>query len=185
MTNTSFHNAHDTTDCGDIPGTDPTSPYVLQRDEGDHLHFLDNLATRKVTAGAGGSMTVVEFVAPRGFGPPLHVHADEDEVMIILDGEIAFRTGDQEIIGRPGATVFLPHGVPHSFQVLTETARTTSITASRSGHAPRFDLMVAALGEATEEATLPAPMDIDPGRVAEVCGAHGIEVLGPPPSPLS
>jgi len=163
---------------------DTAQPYVLGRDEGNHMHFLNNLATQKVTASESSSMTVVEFLAPRGFGPPLHCHDSEDEVILLQDGEIAFRSGDEETVARAGATVFLPHGVPHTFQVLSHTARFTNITASNS-EVPVFDQMVATLGEPTEIPELPAPIEIDPAHVAAVCGAHGIEVLGPPPAPLN
>jgi hypothetical protein len=44
--------------------------------------------------------------------------------------------------------------------------------------------MVAALGVPTDPHALPEPQPIDPGAVAEVCAAHGITVLGPPPAPL-
>jgi hypothetical protein len=40
------------------------------------MHFLNNLATIKVAPGSSGSMSAVEFVAPKGFGPPVHVHRD-------------------------------------------------------------------------------------------------------------
>ena len=159
------------------------APYVLGRDEGDHRHFLNHLATTKVDAGDDGSMTAIEFTAPRGFGPPLHVHDDEDEVMIVLDGEIAFRSGDTEQIGGAGATVHLPHGVPHSFQVLSDTARFTTVAARLHG-APRFGTFVAELGDDLNGTTLPDPVDIDPAAVAEAGGRNGITILGPPPAPL-
>ena len=162
---------------------DPAGPYVLNRDEGEHFHFLNHLATRKVTAGERGSMTAVEFTQDRGFGPPLHRHEDEDEILIVLDGEIAFRSGGQEHIGRAGSTAFLPHGVPHTFQVLSESARCIAVSASRR-QAPRFDRMVAELGEPTADPVAPTPVEIDPGHVAQVNAAHGIEILGPPPAPL-
>lgn len=44
--------------------------------------------------------------------------------------------------------------------------------------------MVAALGVEVATPSLPEPAPIDPGRVAEVCEQHGIQVLGPPPAPL-
>lgn len=163
--------------------TNPTAPYALGPDEGDHLHFLNHLATVKVRPGETGSMTAIEFVAPRGFGPPLHCHDQEDEVMVILDGEIAFQSGDTEFTGTTGTTVFLPHAVPHTFQVLSESARFSTITAATDGR-PRFDRMVDTLGQPTQTATLPDQTEIDPGQVAAACGANGIEVLGPPPPPL-
>jgi uncharacterized cupin superfamily protein len=160
-----------------------SAPAVLARGEGTHHHFLNHLATTKVTAGDDGALSVVEFVAPRGFGPPLHVHADEDEVMVVLEGEIAFRAAGAETIARPGATAHLPHGVPHSFQVLSETARFTVVTASRQA-APVFADMVAALGTEVDEPSMPTPTEIDPDEVARVNAEHRIEVLGPPPGPL-
>lgn len=167
---------------GDLPDRD--APYVLQRDEGVHGHFLNQLATTKVSPGDTGSLTAVEFHAPRGFGPPLHRHEDEDEIIIVLEGRVAFRSGDVETIGESGATAWLPHGVPHTFQVLSDTARMATISASRA-QTPRFDRMVAALSDPAAEPAIPVPGEIDPGEVARVCADHGIEILGPPPAPLS
>ena len=164
-----------------MPTTD--AAYVLARDEGIRHHFLNNLATTKVAGADSGSLSVVEFLAPRGFGPPLHEHRDEDEIVIVLEGEVAFRSGGAETVAAAGATAFLPHAVPHTFQVLSEEARMVSITAKvTSTTTPEFDRMVAALGVPTDSTAIPAPMDIDPGQVAQVCDAHGISVLGPPPA---
>ncbi|MEO1065002.1 MAG: cupin domain-containing protein [Actinomycetota bacterium] len=162
---------------------DPTAPYLLRTGDGDHRHFFNHLATTKVEPGEHGSMSVVEFTAPRGFGPPLHVHDDEDEVMIVLDGEIAFRSGDDEQIGTAGSTVHLPHGVPHTFQVLSRSARFTTIAARLHG-APRFGEFVAELGDELERPELPAPEEIDPAAVAAASARHGVTLLGPPPAPL-
>ena len=158
-------------------------PVILEPNGGEHYHFLDNLATVKVSGGDEGQLSVVEFLAPRGFGPPLHRHNDEDELFVILDGELSFRTGDLERRGASGTMALLPRAVPHSFQVLSEEARFINVTGAGSGP-PKFDLMVSALGVPTEDLNIPAPMDIDPGEVAQVCAAHGIDILGPPPPPL-
>ena len=158
-------------------------PQVLATHEGRHLHFLNHLATIKVRGSDTGTMSVVEFVGPRGFGPPLHNHEYEDELFIVLDGEIVFRTGELEVVAGAGAHAFLPHGRPHTFQVLSETARFTCITTADAG-TPQFDQMVAELGTVIDNPTLPAPGPIDPARVAEVNRRHGIEILGPPPTPL-
>jgi mannose-6-phosphate isomerase-like protein (cupin superfamily) len=164
-----------------LPST--SAPYVLATDEGDHRHLLNHLATTKVDAGESGSMAAVEFSAPRGFGPPLHVHHGEDEVMIVLDGEVAFRSGDDEQVATAGATVYLPHGVPHTFQVLSESARFTTVAARLNG-APLFGQFVAELGDDLDQPVTPAPVDIDPAAVAEAGARHGLTILGPPPAPL-
>ncbi len=159
------------------------APEVIAPGSGHHLHFLNHLATVKVQAGEEGALSVVEFTAPRGLGPPLHRHDDEDELFVVLRGEVAFHTGDDRLLTGEGGIAFLPHGIPHTFQVHSDTADFVCITGSRA-RAPRFDQMVAALGTPAGSASLPEPIEIDPGRVADVCMEHGIQVLGPPPAPL-
>lgn len=157
---------------------------VLAPGEGEHYDFLNNLATVKLAAGDQGSMSVVEFLAPRGFGPPEHRHNDEDELFIVLEGELRFFTGGSEIAGGEGAFAFLPKAIPHTFQVVSDSARILNVTASRTT-VPQFDRMVATLGAPTDRLTLPEPGAIDPGAVAEVCATHNIDIVGPPPPPLT
>jgi hypothetical protein len=59
-------------------------PRLLRPDEGDALWFLGNLVTVKATgADTGGRATVVEFLNPPGFAPPLHRHRVEDEMFLL------------------------------------------------------------------------------------------------------
>jgi quercetin dioxygenase-like cupin family protein len=168
-----------TTDAPTIQSLDLVAP-----GEGDHRFFLNHLATVKVAAGESASgMSAVEFTAPRGFGPPLHLHREEDEIMYVLDGEIRLDVGDASSVATAGSVVSLPHGIPHVFQVVSTSARFLTVTAGRQ-QSPSFDRFVQALGTPTEPTALPAPTEIDPGHVARVCAEHGIEVLGPPPAPL-
>jgi quercetin dioxygenase-like cupin family protein len=158
---------------------------LVHADQGDHYFFLNHLATVKAAAGDSVSgLSLVEFMAPRGFGPPLHMHAEEDELMYVLDGELRIDLGESDsAVVSNGAVVTLPHGIPHVWQVVSEEARFLTVNA---GHRrfPSFDRMVATLGTPTDPRALPQPTEIDPERVAKVCAQHGIEVLGPPPPPL-
>ena len=158
-------------------------PEVIAPGSGHHLHFLNHLATIRVSAGEHGSMSVVEFQASRGFGPPLHRHETEDELFVLIDGELALRSGDDRVTATAGDLAFLPHGRAHTFQVLSDTARFTCVTSSRAG-APQFDRMVAELGEPVDVPGLPDPGYVDATRVADVCRRYGIDVLGPPPEAL-
>lgn len=162
-------------------------PRVIHPGDGRHLHFLNHLATIKVEGGDDASLSVVEFTGPRSFGPPLHRHNDEDELFVVLDGEVAFMTDpgdiDTDLSASAGGIAFLPKGVPHTFQVRSDTARFVCVTGSGSGH-PRFDQMVAALGADVSEPVLPVPGEIDAAQVAQVCAEHGIDIVGPPPAPL-
>jgi quercetin dioxygenase-like cupin family protein len=157
---------------------------VLSAGGGEHFEFLNNRATIKVRAGSEGSMSVVEFLAPKGFGPPLHRHLFEDELFVVFEGELMFHRGEDRIPGSVGSVAYLPRGHAHTFQVLSESSRFLNVTAANRG-IPRFDAMVAALGIPTTSTAIPPPMQIDPGHVAEVCAQHDIEILGPPPGPIT
>lgn len=156
------------------------SPTLVARGDGHHFHFLNNLFTAKLTGEhTNGLMTVMEFLAPRSFAPPLHRHEVEDELFYIIDGEVWFSSEDVEATHTTGAVVWLPRNRPHTFQVRSETARVLQISAPA-----QFERFVAALGTAADVAVLPESEEIDPVHVAEVCAQFNIEVLGPPPAPL-
>jgi len=156
------------------------SPVLVARDDGEHFHFLNNLFTAKVTSEqSNGVMSVMEFVGPHGFGPPLHRHDIEDELFYIVDGEVWFSCGDAEGVYETGATVWLPRGRPHTFQIRSDTARVLQVTTPA-----QFERFVAALGRPADEPVLPEPEEIDGAHVAADCAEFSIEVLGPPPAPL-
>ncbi len=159
------------------------SPTFVEPQGGQHYHFLNHLATVKVAGGVDGQLSVVEFEAPRGFGPPLHRHNHEDELFVILDGEVTFTMGDVQKQGPAGTLALLPRAIPHGFQVISDGATILNVTGSAEGP-PLFDKMVAALGTPLASRDIPGPEDIDPGLVAEVCASLGIDILGPPPPPL-
>lgn len=157
------------------------SPTILARGEGDHFHFLDNLYTAKLTGEhTNGQMTVMEFLAPKDFGPPLHRHDVEDELFYVIDGDIWFSCEDSEGVHGTGAVVWLPRGRAHTFQVRSDTARVLQVSTPA-----QFERFVAALGRPADQPVLPEPEEIDPGHVAAVCAEFSIEVLGPPPAPVA
>ena len=127
-------------------------------------------------------MSVVQFDLIKGFGPPEHVHENEDELFIIVEGEVELRTAGERILATEGSVAYLESGIAHTFKVLSPRARLLNVTTVKGGQSPRFDLMVSTLGERLAEPIFPEPSTIDPGRVAEVCSAFGITVVGPPPA---
>ena len=71
-----------------------------------------------------GALTVFENVIPPGQGPPLHVHANEDESWYVLAGDLEFRLGEELRQAPAGSFVFVPRGTPHCFvNVAGEPAR--------------------------------------------------------------
>jgi mannose-6-phosphate isomerase-like protein (cupin superfamily) len=76
-------------------------------------------ASTETTAGA---FAIIEEVDP--LDTPLHVHANEDELFYVIEGEHVFRVGGHEFSAGPGAVVFGPRHVPHAHRrVVQRTGR--------------------------------------------------------------
>ena len=75
-------------------------------------------------------------MAPHRHGQPSHVHRDEDDAFLVLDGELTFLLGEREVAAPAGTFVLVPPGVEHTFENRTDTpVRIANI------HAPAgFDL---------------------------------------------
>jgi mannose-6-phosphate isomerase-like protein (cupin superfamily) len=159
--------------------TTPARPYLLRPDEGEALWFLGNLVTVKATgAETRGRLSVVEFVNPPGFAPPLHRHQDEDEMFFVLSGRAEFRCGADVLTAGPGDFVLLPVGLPHTFVVGSdEPLRTLQITTPAG-----FENFAAAAGEPAQQHRLPPPGPVDPAALGHAAAQHGVEILGPPPT---
>lgn len=153
-------------------------PYVRREGEGDALWFLGSLVTVKATGvETRGRLTVVEFVNPPGFAPPLHRHLEEDELFYVLSGSARFHCDGHVLSAGPGDFVLLPTGLPHTFIVgADEPLRTLQITTP-SG----FEQFAAAVGEPAQARRLPDSGAIDPAALGHAATLHAIELLGPPP----
>lgn len=62
----------------------------------------------------GGALSIVEHPFEVGALVPPHVHALEDEFSIVLEGEIGFRSNDQEVVLGPGGYIIKPRGEVHA-----------------------------------------------------------------------
>ena len=61
--------------------------YVLKAQEGDPFWFLGSLVTVKVDGThTRHKLTILDFVNPPGFAPPVHRHLVEDEVFYVISG---------------------------------------------------------------------------------------------------
>lgn len=75
-------------------------------------------------ADSGGSIGVFDSTAPVGFGPPRHIHTAEDEVLMVLTGEIEWVLGDETGHAGPGEALYIPRGTEHAWRVIgTEPCR--------------------------------------------------------------
>lgn len=153
-------------------------PYLRRTDEGEAYWFLGSLAT--VKAGGDetrGALTVIEFVNPPGFAPPLHRHQAEDELFYVLSGSAEFHCDGRTFLAGPGDFVLLPVGLPHTFLVgPDEPLRTLQITTPAG-----FEGFAADAGTTAPQRRLPDPAPVDPVALGHAAARHGIELLGPPP----
>jgi quercetin dioxygenase-like cupin family protein len=161
--------------------TATVSPIALHADEGEALWFFGTLATIK----AGGETTaervaVIEHVAPRGSGSPLHVHHREDEWFYVIDGAVTFWVGGDVIEATAGSFVYGPRDIPHTFLVNSSEARFL-LVAEPAG----FERFVRALGQAAATLTIPppAPPPSDLSALVAAAAKFDIEILGPPGIP--
>ncbi|MPZ72231.1 MAG: cupin domain-containing protein [Nitriliruptorales bacterium] len=65
-------------------------------------------------ADAGGALSIVEHPFEVGALVPPHVHTLEDEFSIVVEGEIGFRSEDQEVVLGPGGYIVKPRGEVHA-----------------------------------------------------------------------
>jgi mannose-6-phosphate isomerase-like protein (cupin superfamily) len=82
----------------------------------------------------------VVTLRPRADGPGLHVHEDEDDAFYVLEGELTFTVGGEEVPAGPGTFVLVPPGLRHGF-----ANRTDAPVRFLNLHAPAgFDLRLQA-----------------------------------------
>jgi quercetin dioxygenase-like cupin family protein len=153
-------------------------PYVSRQGEarwyGNSL--WEFLVPNEVT---GGKLSVFQATMPEGFSPPRHIHTREDEVFLVIDGEVCFDIdGELQLAGR-GASVYMPRGVPHTFRIQSPAARLLGVMTPGA-----FEELFRNLSVPAEERTLPEP-DTVPFDVPAVMAEQarlGPLVVGPPMS---
>src|SRR5579864_8072007 len=91
---------------------------VAGPEDGEAIWFRNNRITFKVrSANTGGSFGLWEAMAAPGDSPPLHIHHKDDESFFVIVGQMKVLCGSRTYEVGPGAFVFLPRGVPHSFLI--------------------------------------------------------------------
>jgi quercetin dioxygenase-like cupin family protein len=118
-----------------------------------------------------GAITAFESAVAPGEGPPLHVHAVENEVLYFLEGRFRLRIDDTVRDAPSGSFAFIPKGVPHTWRNV--------------GDAPgRFLAMFMPAAPGMERFFERFSAVAGDGSVAEafatLADAAGMKVVGPP-----
>ncbi|MFF4120428.1 cupin domain-containing protein [Streptomyces sp. NPDC001714] len=150
-----------------------TSPHTAA----EPFWFLGGQARVLVPSRAtGGSISVMEFTDAAGHAPPLHIHDDEEEVWIVLDGKVTFFVGDQKFDLEPGQAAHGPRGVAHSYLVRSKSARLATVFSPANVE----DWFVANGTPVSSVDEAPAAFDI--GAIIASAQAYRVRVAGPPPT---
>jgi quercetin dioxygenase-like cupin family protein len=145
------------------PGKGPPgggAPCARRAGRGTSIWYMGCLFTVLAASDdTGGRFGLLEMVVPKGREPSRHLHRQDDEGFYVLEGNLTFYVGEEVYEAGPGAFVFLPRGVPHSYVFETDEVRMLGIVApgGLEGHFrdPRF-------AEAAESPTLPPATAITP-----------------------
>jgi quercetin dioxygenase-like cupin family protein len=105
-------------------------PYALNPNEGWTYRFGVDFIVKTGEVAPGSGSAVLEYVTRRGEEPDPHTHPTEDEMFVVLDGQITFHCGGKDFpLGR-GGFVFLPRGLKHGYTILgDEPVRLLAITS--------------------------------------------------------
>lgn len=159
-----------------------TRPYALAAGEGEAIWYVNNRATLLATAAqTGGAFGLVHMEVAAGHGPPLHIHRAEDEAFYILAGRITLRCGDDEFAAGPGAFVYTPRGVPHTFRPEGDTPVRLLVLLTPGGGEGYF----VDGGRPAAGPGLPLPAPPDMATLAAVAVQYHQENIGPPLAPAT
>lgn len=117
------------------------------------LWWLNSLTTIRL---ATPELSVVEVQDPPNEEAPMHIHHSEDEIFVVLEGEIALEIGGERSVARPGDVVKGPRGVPHKYTSGPEGSRVLYLLQPGG-----FEEFIRATSEPAREASLP-PAGVEP-----------------------
>lgn len=126
----------------------------------------------------GGAYVLSEARVLPGGGPPPHIHHREDEAFFVLEGEIAFMLGDNKVVGKAGAFVQGPRGIPHAFKNESSAPARMLIFVTPPG----FEKFMAEFAQPVPSFDSP-PLPVTPPDIQKllaIAPKYGIEILPPP-----
>lgn len=117
----------------------------------------------------GGGLSIVEHPFEVGALVPPHVHTLEDEFSIVLEGEIGFRSEDEEVVLGPGGYIVKPHGEVHAmWNAGASPARMIEVISP-----PGFERFFRELADLNESGPP------DPSQMAEVTHRYQLSLAEP------
>jgi quercetin dioxygenase-like cupin family protein len=98
-----------------MPDTAAASLTVVRPGEGREGQLAGiGVAFKLFGKDTGGQVSIVEHPFPVGALVPPHIHTREDEFSIVTEGEIGFRSGDEEVVLGAGGYIVKPRHELHT-----------------------------------------------------------------------
>jgi len=143
-------------------------PFVVQPGGGIEAPLARLGTVHKVPAHATeGRLAIVEHtLPPRHLAAPRHRHSREDELSIVLEGQLGALLGDDVVVATAGAYVLKPRGQWHTFWNAGDTDLRFIEIIVPGG----FDGYFARLSPLLEAAGAP-----DPASIQSLAAEYGIE----------
>ncbi len=140
---------------------------IMEAWEGEVVSLGGLGVVYKVTGrDSGGAYAIVEHpLQPGALAAPPHTHAREDELSIVLEGEVGVQIGDEVYSAGPGTYIRKPRGVPHTFWNATDRPARLIEIISPAGFEGYFR-------DAAELLATGGPPDL--GALMEVAGRYGL-----------
>ena len=154
-------------------------PYQLAADEGQAIWHLGALMRFKALGkDTGGRFWLAEQVSQKGYASPLHRHTNEDELFMVLDGELRVGVGETVYELGAGGVAFAPRALPHTFSVESDEAKFLVLSTPAGFENWFIETGMPYSGEAHPPMPETPP---DFGRIVESLARYQVDVLGGPP----
>jgi len=154
--------------------TNTITGFALQSGESrsrDPLLLLGETIFVKLSgADTGDRYEIVEEATPPQGGPPLHLHKAQNEWLYVLEGRLLFEMDGRQVEGTAGTSVFVPRGVPHTFQNIGASPARLLGVAEPAG----LEAFFRDLAEMCKQ----GPPEM--AKLGPLFEQHGQELLGPP-----
>ncbi len=111
------------------------SSYHDENNEGEWLQTRpgERCLIRISAAETNGAYSVVEIISDYLDGTSIHIHENEDEHFLILEGTAHIANGDKTFDAPVGTTVTLSKGVPHAWCNLSRSPLRMLVTCTPGG----------------------------------------------------
>lgn len=95
-------------------------------------HYGDLSVSNVVPWETGQNFLVQRSHLAPGSGKPLHTHDDAAQLYVVLEGQLRFDTGTEQLVRRPGQAVLFEVGDPHAIHNDTEELGVVMVVTVRS-----------------------------------------------------